>query len=248
MATTSGLNIHHAVEIKQRATHHEKAPCFQYSQEVIQHCNVLRAEGGEAAVRQYLNTIKTLKEQTEMSHSTDMMEAGIRRNEPPAITQVVTGTMEAALQDAEHKANFYESEVQRCSGEASRWREVANGLRHVMSLTTQPLSLVKPRGTNGNGNANGNGEAARRARAYNGNVPTGFWMENIRAILTAPMPRKVLTRALIERSGHDKTRASQAITYCLIHEKLVKVDDNICLPEWLTPVEVSAAAAARAAS
>jgi hypothetical protein len=220
MAVASRIFAHNPVEIRQRATYHEKAPCFQYSPEVINHVNILRAQGGDAAVREYLNRVK---EKTSMSFHTEQMEAGLRRNEAPAVSEVVTGTMEAALTDAETKVRFYDAEQKRCAAEAARWREVATSLKSVISLTTQPLAMV--RSANGNGNGNGNGSAK--------------WPGLVSQVLTKPMTGKELTDALQAASGRDRTVISVAVSSRKRAGQIVEIDGKLCLSDWTDPAKAS---------
>jgi hypothetical protein len=144
--------------------------------------------------------------------------------------------MEAALTDAETKVKFYDGEQRRCAAEADRWREVANSLKSVISLTTQPLAMVKR--TNGNANGNGNGNGIHVAPDEK--VPTGFWEEQYRKILAGgPMGRKDVITKLAEMSGRDRNQISSTIAYGVKHGKIIQIDGNLCLPDWTDPAKAS---------
>jgi len=206
------------VPILPKRRKHKAGICFQYSPEVIRTINVLRTNGGERAVSDYL---QQLKENNTVTMHTDMAETLTRAAEPRSVVEV-GGTLENALRDAEAKAKHYASEVLRCQQEQARWDQVASGLRDVMKLTTGPVA--RP---NGNGHANGNGKKVV--------MPNGYWAGEVRAIMKVPMTRKQLVAALCQ-AHPDRNEGTIYQAVLGLGKKgvdLLYVDDKYYLPEMI---------------
>jgi hypothetical protein len=218
-ASSESLHLHPAIAVIPRPEKHKASVCLQFSPEVIQNVNLLRASGGDEAATEYL---KSIKEQNQMSHAA-MAEILTRAAEPKPVVEV-GGTIETALLDAERKEKHYRSEQLRMGQEAQRWEQVANGLREVIKLTTGPLA----RSSGHNGNGSGSDE----------HKPKGYWDATIGSILTQPMTKSEIFKGLAAR-GENKQRMYPALYNMVKRGILIEIDGKICKPSWTDPAKAS---------
>jgi hypothetical protein len=234
LVTSEKAHAYTPAQVKKPQQWRPVETCFKYSQEVIDHLNFLRRSKGEEAAREYLNTIKSLKEHTPMSLSHTQMAETLRNQNEPRPVQQVDGSIESVLNDAQQKVTFYENESKRCMAEAERWKMVADNLTLAMQLTSQPLQAVS-NSRKGNGHSNGHeGESTMR--------PKGYWMGVIVPLLNekrVPMKKSDLFVALKQRlTKEDVTKMYPAISNMLKKGDLLLVgEDEIALPSWTEPRE-----------
>jgi hypothetical protein len=217
LSTVSGLHIHAPAGVRPPRTKAEPASAgLQYSKEVIQHLNILRAQKGEQAVSEYLNSLK--EKNPTMTSSLDLAERLTREHDSPV---PVNGSIETALHDAEMKVGFYQGEVQRCTAESQRWLKIVENLKQVLELTSGPV------------------EASKGNRMRPDNVkPKGFWAEQFRKVLTdrKPLPRlELFAKMKPMLSKEEISRMYPAMYAGLKSGLLIELDGKIGLTEWTEP-------------
>jgi hypothetical protein len=197
-----------------------------FAPEIMAQANYLLQTEGEQAMKHYLDSISLEEDMGTLATHPGGNGAALEHSEttgaastPPP--DIGIGPIQAALKDAEAKAKHFHAEEVRCHAEASRWDQIAAGLRNTLQLTTAARSQFAEAAPNG-GNSTTTAPMAK-----------GQWTIYIREALksgpltTAELRNKikaahpeVTTQSLYSSYGNEKKRG-----------RIIERDGLLMLPE-----------------
>lgn len=183
------VKVRGAAKPHHRLERHAVAPVLYYSPEVIAHLNHLRETEGEAGVQRYLNELKqgTNKKETNVMSEPATSTTGLQEDSQQP-KQVVLGTMETALREAEEKLAHHKRGVLHHQSEVVRWTGIVTDLKSLIQRATGKAHAAAP--------VNGAVVVDKKER--------GYWSKLVKELLikegnSAPLPLSTLLAMLRER-------------------------------------------------